>query len=326
MRPQTPNLATGMRKPTSPPETPPPGSPAFTRAKGANGRASPAAKGAGRFSQSALIGGVGSQFNGTRGGVRPEAISPQESTSSDEEESDDSDDDSVASDASDSPPQSPASYVPRVETWSTIQAHLASTGVEVEETFTVVEQDEDDMESDDGDDGGNPPLLPDSYEYPESSGSGSPSTVDQEVPEDVLDRMTNMNCGAETDTTAESDYDDEDDDDEDEEDDEEYMQHIRFLREQRRLRRMTSGSISKRTVSERGSDSDREDLQPYDLGDSTQRRLRRKFNRNRLSVISNPQNIIIELAEPNSDDDMSGDDGDGDGLFQFWRLMEVDDA
>ncbi|KAK8127019.1 uncharacterized protein PG998_002778 [Apiospora kogelbergensis] len=299
MRPQTPNLATGMRKPTSPPETPPPGSPAFTRAKGANGRASPAAKGAGRFSQSALIGGVGSQFNGTRGGVRPEAISPQESTSSDEEESDDSEDDLAASDASDSPPQSPASYVPRVETWSTIQAHLASTGVEVEETFTVVEQDEDDMESDDGDDGGNPRCCPTRTSTPSPAG---------------------------TDTTAESDYDDEDDDDEDDEDDEEYMQHIRFLREQRRLRRMTSGSISKRTVSERGSDSDREDLQPYDLGDSTQRRLRRKFNRNRLSVISNPQNIIIELAEPNSDDDMSGDDGDGDGLFQFWRLMEVDDA
>ncbi|KAK6840915.1 hypothetical protein PG995_000122 [Apiospora arundinis] len=304
MRPQTPNLAAGMRRPTSPPETPPPAA----RAPSSNGKASPAAKGVGRFNPSAL-GGVGSQFNVARG-VRPEAISPQESTESDEEESDS--DDSDASDASDSPPQSPASYVPRVETWSTIQADLSSTTVRIEETFTVVEQDEDDMESDDGE----PPLLPDSYEYPDSSRSGSPSSqAQEEVDEEVMDRMTDLNCGVESDTT-ESEY--------DSEDDEEYMKQIRLIREQKRQRRNTSGSISKRTVSERGSDSDREDLQPYDVGDTTQRRLRRKLNR--MSLISNPHDIIIELAEPNTDEDMSGDDADDHGLFQFWRLMEVDDA
>ncbi|KAK8097390.1 hypothetical protein PG984_016529 [Apiospora sp. TS-2023a] len=301
MRPQTPNINMEMRRPTSPPETPPTGSPAFSRSKGPNGRASPGA---------GPLGGVGKQFDVAPGVLHPEAISPMESTEGDEEsDSDDSD----ASDASDSPPQSPASYVHRDETWSSIQEHLTTTTieieeVEIEETFTIVEQDEDDMDSDDDED--NPPLQPDSIEYPESSRSGSPSS--QEVPEDVLNGMANVSCGDESDTT-DSEFADDD-----------LIQQLRLMRQARRQRRMTS--VSKRTVSERGSDSDREDLQPYDMGESTnQRRIRRKLNR--LSLISNPQDIIIELAEPTSDDQMSGDDGEGEsGLFHFWRLMEVDDA
>ncbi|KAK8087665.1 hypothetical protein PG997_002626 [Apiospora hydei] len=305
MRPHTPNINTEMRRPTSPPETPPPGSPAFPRVKAPNGRPSPSAKGAGQFNPA--LGGVGSQFP-TRGGVRPEAISPQESTSDEEEESDpDSDsDDSDASDASDRPPQPPASYVPSNETWDPTEAHLSVTAVEIEETFTLVEQDEDDMESDDGDEN-NPPLQPDSVEDAESSRSGSAC----EVPEEMLNGMTNMSCGDESDMSG-SDY-----------EEDELIQHLRRMREHRRQRRLTS--VSKRTVSERGSDSDREDLQPYDLGENTtERRVRRKLTNHRLSLISNPHDIIIELAEPKSDEEMSGDEGDG--LFQFWRLMEVDDA
>lgn len=306
MRPQTPNINMEMRRPTSPPETPPTGSPAFPRSKG---RASPSAKGVD------TLGGVGTQFGGGRGVVHPEAISPMESTEDDEESDSDASD---ASDASDSPPQSPASRGHRDETWSSIQEHLTSTTIEIEEveikqTFTIVEQDEDDMESD-GDDG-NPPLQPDSIEeYPDSSRSGSPSSQDRELPEGMLDGMANVRCGDESDT-SDSEFGDDD-----------LIQHLRLMRQARRQRRMTS--VSKRTVSERGSDSDREDLQPYDMGEPTaQRRIRRKLNR--LSLISNPRDIIIELAEPTSDDQMSADDGEGEGdsgLFHFWRLMEVDDA
>ncbi|KAK8054895.1 hypothetical protein PG993_000122 [Apiospora rasikravindrae] len=301
MRPHTPNINTEMRRPTSPPETPPPGSPAFPRVKAPNGRASPSAKGVGQFNPA--LGGVGSQFL-ARGGVRPEAISPQESTSDEEEESDSDSDDS---DASDGPPQPPASYMPRDEDWDPIPAHLTTTTVEIEETFTFIEQDEDDMESDDCD-GDNPPLQPDSVEDAESSRSGSAC----EVPEEMLNGISNMSCGDESDMSG-SEY-----------EEDELIQHLRRMREQKRLRRLTS--VSKRTVSERGSDSDREDLQPYDLGENTtERRVRRKLATNhRLSLISNPHDIIIELAEPRSDEEMSGDEGDS--LFQFWRLMEVDDA
>ncbi|KAK8043834.1 hypothetical protein PG994_012672 [Apiospora phragmitis] len=274
MRPHTPNINTEMRRPTSPPETPPLGSPAFPRVKDPNGRPSPSAKGAGHYNSSAL-GGVGSQFGLARAMLHIVLPNP------------------------------PVSYVPREETWDSIQAHLTSTTVEIEKTFTIVEQDEDDMESDCDDD--NPPLRPDSYEDAESNRGGSPC----EVPEEMLNGMTNMSCGDETDTT-ESEY-----------DEDEVMEQIRLMREQKRQRRLTS--VSKRTVSERGSDSDREDLQPYDLGDANpERRVRRKLNR--LSLISNPRDIIIELAEPDSNNEMSGDEGEGDGLFQFWRLMEVDDA
>ncbi|KAK7941526.1 uncharacterized protein PG986_013913 [Apiospora aurea] len=284
MRPHTPNINTEMRRPTSPPETPPPGSPAFPRVKAPNGRASPSAKGAGQFNPA--LGGVGSQFP-TRGGVRPEAISPQECFRS-------------------PAAAPPASYVPSSETWDPTEAHLSVTAVEIEETFTLIEQDEDDMESDDGDEN-NPPLQPDSVEDAESSRSGSAC----EVPEEMLNGMTNMSCGDESDMSG-SDY-----------EEDELIQHLRRMREHRRQRRLTS--VSKRTVSERGSDSDREDLQPYDLGENTtERRVRRKLTNHRLSLISNPHDIIIELAEPKSDEEMSGDEGDG--LFQFWRLMEVDDA
>ena len=269
----------------------------------------------GPFNES--LGGVGTQFGGARGVVHPEAISPMESTEDDEEsDSDDSD----ASDASDSPPQSPASYMHRDETSSSIQEHLTTTTIEIEEVdieeiFTIVEQDEDDMESD-GCGDINSPLQPDSIEYPDSSRSGSPSSLDRGVPDDMLNGMANVSCGDDSDI-SDSEY-----------DQDELIQHLRQMREQRKQRRMTMGSFSKRTVSERDSDEDREDLQPYDLGDNAQRRIRRKFNLNRLSLISNPRDIIIELAEPTSDDQMSGDDGDGDGdgLFQFWRLMEVDDG
>lgn len=111
--------------------------------------------------------------------------------------------------------------------------------------------------------------------------------------------------------------------DDGEDDDGEFERTRKLLRQQRRVRRMTSGSISKRTVSERDSDSDREDLQPWDTGDSHLRRLRRKINRR--SLISNPAEIIIELKEPNSDGEVVWDEDEINLARElpFWT-MEVD--
>lgn len=109
--------------------------------------------------------------------------------------------------------------------------------------------------------------------------------------------------------------------------DDEFTRQLQKRREERRLRRMKSGSLSKRTVSERGSDSDREDVLPYYEGNETgpTRRMRRKVDRTSIRFEGPLPERIEELKEPNSDDEIILDDAE---LFArelpYWTLMDVD--
>ncbi|RYC58075.1 hypothetical protein CHU98_g8138 [Xylaria longipes] len=113
--------------------------------------------------------------------------------------------------------------------------------------------------------------------------------------------------------------------------DDEFQVQLRLDRQARRIRRMKSGSISKRTISERDSDSDREDVLPWVDGNDpgpVYRRVRRK-GENRTSIhFSGPlPERIEELKEPNSDDEVIIDDAE---LFArelpYFSFMEVDYA
>ncbi|KAF3059292.1 hypothetical protein GL218_04607 [Daldinia childiae] len=111
-------------------------------------------------------------------------------------------------------------------------------------------------------------------------------------------------------------------------DDEEFIRQLQKTREERRLRRMKSGSLSKRTVSERGSDSDREDVLPYYEGNETgpTRRMRRKVG-DRISIqfMGPLPERIEELKEPNSDDEIILDDAEVFAReLPYWTLMDVD--
>jgi len=118
------------------------------------------------------------------------------------------------------------------------------------------------------------------------------------------------------------------DDDMDEND--EFEANRRKAREERRLRRMKSGSISKRTVSERGSDSDREDVPHFCQGEFNDsgpayRRTRRKTDRHSMQFSGQFPESIEELKEPSSDDEIIFEDTE---LYArelpFWTLMDVD--
>ncbi|EFX00974.1 hypothetical protein CMQ_2055 [Grosmannia clavigera kw1407] len=107
-------------------------------------------------------------------------------------------------------------------------------------------------------------------------------------------------------------------------------------REKKRHRRMTSGSISKRTISESiGSDTDTEDLSqmPLDANDvgASARRLRRRLDRHSLLFADPPPPRIEELDEPDtSDDDMIRDGETLARELPYYTLeyisMEVDSA
>lgn len=249
------------------------------------------------------LGGVGSQFIYTRV-VRPEEISPLSTNSSDNE-----------SETSASPPHSPVSDCPDSNT-SIPRVRISSVAVEAK--FEIVECDESDsdngeaMVSDDED-----VLRPYAFEYPESDRSPSKSRSEQEVDAHLMNSLEDLDPFEPSDEDSGSevggDY-------------AEYLKELRLHRQQKRARRMTAGSISKRTISERGSDSDREDLQPWDTGDTVQRRIRRKVNRH--SLLSIPPEIIIELKEPNSDGEVVWDEHEQYAInlareLPFWR-MEVD--
>ncbi|CAK7269498.1 hypothetical protein SEPCBS119000_003599 [Sporothrix epigloea] len=83
-------------------------------------------------------------------------------------------------------------------------------------------------------------------------------------------------------------------------------------RDEKRRRRMTSGSISKRTITESiGSDTDTEDLSSIldanDVGSSA-RRLRRRLDRHSLQFQDPPPPRIDELDEPDTSDNEDEDD------------------
>ncbi|KAI0127678.1 hypothetical protein BJ170DRAFT_382693 [Xylariales sp. AK1849] len=302
MRPHTPKINTSRAglNVTSPPETPRTGSPTFNRKSGTGPSGRPGARGGTHRSSNAPLGGVGSQFSYARG-FRPEQISPQSSDSSEDD-----------SESSASPPQSPLSDLPEVRA---AIPHVTRAHAVVEATFEIEEcsDDDDDEDAMDSDDDRLDVLRPYDFEDAESERSRSKSRPQREVDPQLMNDFQGLACFE----SDESDLDLEDSDND-------FMRELQLHRKQKKNRRMTSGSISKRTVSERGSDSDREDLQPYDTGDAAQRRLRRKLDRRSLLSEGFPD-IIIELKEPNSDGEYVWDDNEIDLARElpFWT-MEVD--
>ncbi|KAL7619880.1 hypothetical protein AAE478_010427 [Parahypoxylon ruwenzoriense] len=306
MRPHTPSLdtahvaaaAAAAAGPTSPPETPTAGSPKISRKVAANGRPPRYPK---SHSQKGHPSGIqplgGTKFSYTRG-PRPEEISPRSSHSSDETES------------SASPPQSPLSDIPKLQ-----HQHIEQmTAIRIEQAAFSVEELSDDCSLNSGD-GHLDVLRPYAFEYAGSDRSRSRSRPPPDMDPAVVAGIQNLNTFEDSD--VEFDH-----------DDEEFIRQLQKQREERRLRRMKSGSLSKRTVSERGSDSDREDVLPYYDGNETgpTRRMRRKVG-DRISIqFTGPlPERIEELKEPNSDDEIILDDAE---LFArelpYWTYMDVD--
>ncbi|KAI4861041.1 hypothetical protein F4820DRAFT_82555 [Hypoxylon rubiginosum] len=313
MRPHTPSLdtahvaatatatATATAGPTSPPETPTTGSPKINRKAALNGRIPRYPQAYGHQNHPSEIRPLGgTKFSYTRG-QRPEEISPRSSHSSDED-----------SDLSASPPQSPLSEIPKLRHHHQHIEQIATATIRIEQADFYIEELTDDC-SLNSDDGHLDVLRPYAVEYPISDRSRSRSRPPDMDPA-VMTGIENLN------TFEDSDGDIDRDD--------EFTRQLQKRREARRLRRMKSGSLSKRTVSERGSDSDREDVLPYYEGNETgpTRRMRRKVG-DRISIQFTgalPERIE-ELKEPNSDDEIILDDAE---IFArelpYWTLMDVD--
>ncbi|KAI8963472.1 hypothetical protein F5Y11DRAFT_346456 [Daldinia sp. FL1419] len=309
MRPHTPSLdtahvAAAAAVPTSPPETPTTGSPKVHRKTATlNGRPQRHPKAHSRHDHPANIKPLGgTKFSYTRA-PRPEEISPRSSHSSDEE----------SDDSSASPPQSLLSDVPilhhqHVEQATFIQSEQA--------TFSIEELSDDCSLSSEY--GHLDVLRPYAFEYANSDGSRSVSRPRPPPPDmdpAVMEGIENLNTFEDSDGDIDRD-------------DEEFVRQLQKRREERKLRRMKSGSLSKRTVSERGSDSDREDVLPYYDGNETgpTRRMRRKVG-DRISIqFTGPlPERIEELKEPNSDDEIILEDAEVLAReLPYWTLMDVD--
>ncbi|KAJ1325791.1 hypothetical protein MN608_08986 [Microdochium nivale] len=180
-----------------------------------------------------------------------------------------------------------------------------------EDHLIIEDMGEYELDSDDGE-----VLLPYAFEYPESEPSRPRSRSRRELDPMFQRNFEDLNPFDDTDEEQE------------EEDDGEFERHRQAQRMERRIRRMKSGSISKRTVSERDSDSDREDVSSYcDVNDSGSlfRRTRRKTDRHSMQFSGQFPERIEELKEPNSDDEIIFEDAE---LFArelpFWTFMDVD--
>ncbi|KAI5921976.1 hypothetical protein F4810DRAFT_310068 [Camillea tinctor] len=307
MRPHTPTLnishpAPGTIGPTSPPDTPTTTSPVLNRTPASNGQPPPAKTRYQTTHHPSSIRPLGGTHFSYNPAPRPEEISPQLSHSSDAE-----------SGASSSP--SPSSIVD-VDIEPELQPEILAAAI--------------DIDGDDGDDAGFaieilsdcplgieyenvPVLLPDDYEYPESDGSRSRSRSPPCI-DPVMEGVQNMNPF--DDSEGEFDHDDE------------FVKQLRDNRQKRRQKRMQSGSISKRTVSERGSDSDREDT-GSNCDSSEQgyiRRTRRKVgDRISIQLTGNLPERIEELKEPLSEDEIILEDAEVFAReLPYWTLMDVD--
>ncbi|KAI0380463.1 hypothetical protein F5Y04DRAFT_281849 [Hypomontagnella monticulosa] len=309
MRPHTPSLDTAhvgamVSDPTSPPETPTGGSPKINRKaalaalNGRSPRHSKAHSHQGHPPNIRPLGGT--KFSYTRM-PRPEQISPRSSHSSDED-----------SDSSASPPQSPLSEIPKLRPQHVEQPKQVTT-IRIEQAAFTIEELGSDCSFNSEDDHLSV-LRPYAFEDANSDRSRSRSRPPDMDPA-IMTGIENLNTFEDSD----ADFDD---------NDEEFHRQLQKRREERRLRRMKSGSLSKRTVSERGSDSDKEDVLPYYEGNETgpTRRMRRKVG-DRISIqFTGPlPERIEELKEPNSDDEIILDDAE---LFArelpYWTLMDVD--
>ncbi|OTA92423.1 hypothetical protein M434DRAFT_324697 [Hypoxylon sp. CO27-5] len=319
MRPHTPSLDTAhvaAAVPTSPPETPTTGSPKISRKaalNGLNGRSSRHSKSKSKskakakaYSQQIHPPNIrplgGTKFSYSRG-PRPEEISPRSSNSSDGE-----------SDSSASPPQSPLSDIPKLRHQHVEQV----TAIQVEQSATAfsIEELSDDCSINSDDDHLNV-IRPYAFEDAHSDRSRSRSRPPPDMDPAVMTGIENLNTTFE-DSDVDIDH-----------DDEEFTRQLQKRREERRLRRMKSGSLSKRTVSERGSDSDREDVLPYvyegSEAGSTRRTRRKVGDRTSIQFTGPLPERIEELKEPNSDDEIILDEAE---LFAkelpYWTLMDVD--
>ncbi|KAI1249527.1 hypothetical protein MGN70_009140 [Eutypa lata] len=302
------HLASSGPTSPSPPQSPTATSPKFNRKAAmainvnGNGYLPPHAKNSRHKAHQSNIHPLGgTKFSYTRA-PRPEEISPRSSASSDEE-----------SEESASPPQSPVSDPPEVPQPAP-QATSASTSV-AEATFAIEELS--DFDPDDCDDDDPDVLRPSEFEYPESDRSRSRTRQPPDMDPAVMSDFRNLNP-----------FDDDSDDDGDGDIDDDFRRNLQQRRAERRLRRMKSGSISKRTISERGSDSDKEDILPYHDGPETgtnTRRLRRKTDRHSMQFSGQFFERIEELKEPNSDDEIILDDAEVFAReLPYWTLMDVD--
>jgi hypothetical protein len=118
------------------------------------------------------------------------------------------------------------------------------------------------------------------------------------------------------------------DEESDLEPDDEFHRQLKLDRQARRVRRMKSGSISKRTISERDSESDNEDLMPWSNADDPGpygRRVRRKGDRSSIQFNGLLPERIEELKEPNSEDEIIIDDAEFFAReLPYFHFMEVD--
>jgi hypothetical protein len=83
---------------------------------------------------------------------------------------------------------------------------------------------------------------------------------------------------------------------------------VKQERKKRRNKRLSAGSHHKRTLSQSiGSDTDDEDLQQFDANEagSSARRLRRKTGERVSLIFDDPPQMIVELDEPESGDEVA---------------------
>jgi hypothetical protein len=161
-------------------------------------------------------------------------------------------------------------------------------------------------------------IQPDDIEYGgESERSSSESRRSHDLDPAITAGVRHLNAFG---SDSESDQDEND-----------FDVQLKRERQARRIRRMKSGSISKRTISERDSESDREDVMPWldvnDMGPTNRRVRRRGENRSSIQFSGALPERIEELREPNSEDEIIIDDAE---LFArelpYFSFMEVDYA
>ncbi|KAI1822590.1 hypothetical protein F4861DRAFT_383221 [Xylaria intraflava] len=316
MRPRTPALNVSHTlagsQPTSPPETPTAMSPRTSRPSGKTSHQAKTSPYKGPGPNIRPLGGT--KFSYTRN-PRTEEISPRSSHSSDDE-----------SELSASPPQPPLSDISAFHKrlgfqFTTAAAAIAAISggatIRIDEAGFAVEELSDYSLNSDAEIQLDV-IRPYAIEY---GGESERSRSGSRAPHDLDPALT---AGVRHLSTFDSDNEEVDDDDE-------FRMQLKLDRQARRLRRMKSGSISKRTISERDSDSDHEDLMPWiDANDPAlgYRRVRRKGdNRSSIQFSGHLPERIEELKEPNSDDEVIIDDAE---LFArelpYFSFMEVDYA
>ncbi|RYP92598.1 hypothetical protein DL770_001240 [Monosporascus sp. CRB-9-2] len=312
MRP-TLKVARPSSGPTSPPRTPTATSPTFNRITAVNGHSSPQIKKSRHQAHPPSIHPIGGTKFSYSPAPRPEEISPRSTDSSDDESEFEPKSDS-GSESSINPPQQPLSSPPEVPK-PVAQAASASIRI-AEATFAIEEMSDLDPEDCDED---LDVLRPSGFEYPESDRSRSRSRHPPDMDSSVMENFKDFHPFHDSDDMSEDDGD---------HDDEEFHRNLLQKRQERRLRRMKSGSISKRTISERGSDSDKEDILPWHDGPETglnARRLRRKTDRHSLQFSGQYPEAIQELKEPNSDDEIILEEPEVFAReLPYWTLMDVD--